>query len=101
MNPEINPALAVLFRRLRETGEMSRYVWPQIVVVISCDSIELVRDDRKRDVISSVESAKNLEDGATKSGMARRISRKRRSEIWALQIAGRRAEGMKGWVADS
>ena len=99
VNPEINPALAVLFFRLRESRETSRHIRAHMAGVIFCDSVELVGDEGKTEAIGSVEAAENLEDSAAKSGVTGRIRRERRSKVWALQVAGWRAERLEGYVA--
>src|SRR5438128_6045735 len=46
MNAKINPALAVLFLRLRQIGETARPIWAEISVVVAGLPVEFVGNER-------------------------------------------------------
>src|SRR5947208_97062 len=88
VNAKINPALAVLFLGLRQSRKTARPIWPEISIVIAGLSIELVGDERERDIIGAVKPAHRFEQRASDPGMTGRITGEWRSEIRASEIAG-------------
>jgi hypothetical protein len=91
MNPEINSALSIFFFRFRKAREVTRHVGPQSAGVIVGSAIEFIGNKSESKPIGAEESAERLEKRATKSSVTRRISGKRRREIWTGEIIRRRA----------
>ena len=91
MNAKINSALTVLLLGLRQIRKTARPIRPDVSVVVLGLPVELVGNERERDVIGAVKPPHDLEERASKSGVTRGISRKRRREVRAGEIAGGRA----------
>src|SRR6266481_2591156 len=91
MNAKINSTLAVLFLGFREGRKTARPIRPEISIVVASLPVELVGNERERDVIGAVEAAHDLEECPSKSGMTRRVCGERRSKVRPVEIAGRRA----------
>ena len=70
VDAEVNSALAVLFLRLRERRETARQERADASVVAHRDPVKLVRHERERDVVGSIEFAQGLEDSAAKARVA-------------------------------
>src|SRR5260370_16156073 len=91
MNAEINPALAILFFSLRQIRKTARSIRTDVSVIIASLPIEFVGNEGERDVIGAVETAHDLEECPSKSGMTRRVCGERRRKVPASEVAGRRA----------
>src|SRR5262249_5945828 len=80
-------------------------IGPNVPVVIASLSIELVGDERERDIIGAIESPHDFEDRASESGVAGRIRWERWREVRAIEIARRRTQratvsiANRTWVA--
>src|SRR5437870_12735026 len=57
VDTEIYPALAVLFLGLGERGEAARNQRTDIASVVPRESVELVRNESKGDVVGAIEAA--------------------------------------------
>src|SRR5205814_5244707 len=62
--------------------------------------IELVGNERERDVIGAVKPAHRFEDSASEPSVTRRIGGERRSKIRPGEIAGGRAQRLKAAIAN-
>src|SRR2546421_444430 len=91
VDTEINSALPVFFFSLRQVGKSTRPIWAHISTIVTRHPVKFIRHERKSDVIGAVEPAQGLKKSTAKSAMTRWIRRKGRGEVWASQIAGRRA----------
>src|SRR5437899_12255532 len=91
MDPKINPALAILFLGLRQSRKTARPVGPDISMMIAGLPVELIGNERERGVIGAVKPAHDLEERPGQSSQTRWIRGKRRREVGAGKIAGRRA----------
>src|ERR1700681_3696445 len=100
VNAEIDPALAVFFLSFRQRPELPRHQWSHVSLTVERDAVEFVGDKREGNVVAQVEAAQNLEQRAAESSVTRRISGERRREVWAGQIAGRRAQRPESWISD-
>ena len=93
VDAEINPALAVLFFRLREIREAARHVGTHVAGVVFGHAVEFVGDKGERDVVGPEKSSQRLKKRAAKAAVPGRIGRKWRGEIRTSEIAGGRAHG--------
>src|ERR1700681_3627175 len=100
VNAEIDPALAILFLGLRQRLELPRHQRSHVSFAVERHTVEFVGDKREGNVVAEVEAAQNLEQRAAESSVTRRISGKRRREVWTGQIAGRRAQRPEAWISD-
>src|SRR5207244_13095378 len=91
-----NPDLAVFLFRLREVGEAARHVGTHVAGIVFGHAVEFVGNEGERDVVGPEKSAERLEECAAKAAVPGWIRWKWRSEIWAGEIAGRRAHGREG-----
>src|SRR5205809_589784 len=83
----IDAALAVLFLGLGQRGEASRKQRTDIASIVPRDSVELVRNESKGDVVGAIEPAQGLEECAAKASVARWIGREWRGKVRTCQIA--------------
>src|SRR5262245_52760308 len=65
VNTKVNSALAIFFLSLRERGETTWDTRANIAPVVSCYTVELVRNKGECDGIGSVESTQDLEHCAS------------------------------------
>src|SRR2546423_13516254 len=79
---------------------MTGHERPDIPLAVERLSVELVRDESEGNMVAIVEAAKDLEQRAAESSVARRIGGERRSEVGSGQIARGRAQGSEGQVGD-
>src|SRR5438067_8500374 len=101
MDTEIDAALAVLFLRLGERREAARKQRTYVTIASLCDSVEFVRYERERDVVSAIKPAEGLKNGAPEPGVARRIGWEWRRKVRSSEVAGRSAQRRPGWVTGS
>src|SRR2546422_9649710 len=95
-----NWELSVLVLGLGEGREAARDERTYVAVVIEGHAVELVRHEREGDVVGLIKVAQDLEEGASEPGMAGRVGGERRRESRPGKVAGRRAEGREGRIAD-
>src|SRR5687767_3460689 len=65
VNTKVNSALAIFFLSMRERGETTCDTRANIAPVVSCYTVELVRNKGECDGIGSVESTQGLEQCAS------------------------------------
>ena len=99
VDAEVNPALAIFFFSLRESGEAARHERTHVAGVVFGNAVEFVGDKGERDVIRGEKSAHRLEDGAAKTAVTRWITWKRWSEVRTSEIASGRADWRECRVA--
>src|SRR5512147_2676090 len=78
VDAEVDAALAVLFLRFGQRGETARPERTRVALVVLRDAVELVRYERERDVVGTVELAQHLEQRASEDGVPGRIRREGR-----------------------
>src|SRR5688572_480911 len=100
MNAEVDAALPVLFLGLGQALEAARAQWAHVAVVVAGRAVELVRDERERDVIGAVEPPQDLEQRTAEACVPGRIRRERRREVRPADVAARRAERPEVGVAE-
>src|SRR5437667_6921898 len=81
VDPEVDPALAVLLFGLGQRREAARTERSHEALMVLCHAVELVRHEGERDAVGPVEPAQCLEGGAAESGMAGRAGWKGRREV--------------------
>src|SRR6266853_1171731 len=100
MDAEIDAALAVLFLGLGQRGEASRKQRTDIASIVPRDSVELVGNESKGDVISAIKPAQSLKEGAAEAGVTRGIGWEWRGKVRSCEIAGRCSQRCPVWVSD-
>jgi hypothetical protein len=68
VHPEIDAALAIFFLGLRQRREAARQARAHVALIVAGHAVELVRDKGEGDVVSLVEVAQSLEEGAPARG---------------------------------
>ena len=100
MDAEVDAALAVFLFRLGQVGEGAGNERAGLALVVLGDAIVLIRDEGEFNLIGAEETAQRLEQRSAEGRVARGIRRERRGEVRADEIAGRRAQGRKGQIAN-
>src|ERR1041385_8739339 len=96
VDPEVNPALAILFFRLGKRREAAWNERTRVSIVASRNPVQLVRHEREGDLVCPVEVAQGLKQRAAESGVAGRVCGEWRREVWSLQVARGRAQRRPG-----
>ena len=86
VNTEIDSALAIFFFSLRERGETARQERAHIAIVAGRGSVELVRDERERNRIGTVEFSQDLKERAPEAGVPGRVCRKGVCKVWPVDV---------------
>ena len=81
VNAKINSALTVLLLRLRQIRKTARPIRTDVSIVVAGLPVELVGNERERDVIGAIEAAHHFEERPSESGMTGRIRGERRRKI--------------------
>src|SRR5439155_2427930 len=83
-----------------ERREAARKERTHVTIVISRDSVQLVRYEGEGDVVSPIKPAQGLENGPPEAGVARGVGRERRRKVRPLEVAGRCAQRRPRRVSD-
>src|SRR5262249_31124566 len=81
VNAQVDPALGVFDLGLGQAVKRSRHNGPNPSVGAPGGTVELVRSEGESNIVLAVEATKDLERGAAKGGVARRVGREGRREV--------------------